>query len=86
MPESEPAAERVVTELAGMPQPARRHQLRTAMAAARSSPRVCVGGGGGGGGPGACGRCTGNGGRESGALASHSLRLWRAIVYGYGEI
>ena len=50
MPESEPAAERVVTELAGMPQPARRHQLRTAMAAARSSPRVCVGGGGGGGG------------------------------------
>ena len=47
MPESEPAAERVVTELAGMPQPARRHQLRTAMAAARSSPRVCVGGGGG---------------------------------------
>ena len=43
MPESEPAAERVVTELAGMPQPARRHQLRTAMAAARFSP--CVGGG-----------------------------------------
>ena len=40
MPESEPAAERVVTELAGMPQPARRHQLRTAMAAARAARQL----------------------------------------------
>ena len=77
MPESEPAAERVVTELAGMPQPARRHQLRTAMAAARSSPRVCVGGGGG-----AESRGPAAGALSMGAEKAAPLR---AIVYGYGE-